>query len=53
MAPKKMDVKELDYPLGSFPKCKGRRCISDKDKTNEREPFKPVELPVPKLEPIA
>jgi hypothetical protein len=53
MGPKIIDVKELDCPLGSFPKCKGRRCICAKDKKNEREPFKPVEFPVPKLEPIA
>jgi len=32
---------ELDCPLGTSPKCNGRRCICAKDKEIKREPFVP------------
>ena len=32
---------ELDCPLGTYPKCNGRRCICAKDQKIKREPFVP------------
>ena len=49
LLPKIKDKTELDCPLGTYPKCKGRRCICAKNK--EREPSIPVPV-VPKPEPV-